>query len=200
MSKRACDSLEIGHDTDLLKILKDSVTGQINASATDLKQIFDKEILADLREYFSFAGMHGEIVDKSNAEIAFYVAAQKKGGRSATSASHHYCGTVGAIQHGAGSTATVTQTIGNDDAAKITAALEKILQEIRQSPGLDPRTRTQSEMVELVQSGEAIVRADAPNRFKISGLIAGLKNVVENVPKAKDACDIIVASAQTLLS
>ena len=196
-ARRTCDSLGVDSDSDVSKFLKDSVAHQIDSSVPELKVIFDREIVTDKQQHFAFQDMCAVIIAKSNAEIALYAASLKKRSQENISTNNNYYGPVGAVLHGQASTAVVTQHIGSAESEKITAALAEILNEIRQAGNVD--ARTQGEMVELVQGGEEIIRAEKPNRFKISGFIAGLKNVVEIVPKAKEASEIIIAAVQALL-
>jgi hypothetical protein len=105
-------------------------------------------------------------------------------------------GSIGIVQTGAGSTATLQQQVSGGDASNLIDALEKLLSALAADKGVAAEVR--AALQDSIQNATAELKQASPDKTRLADWLVLLASTVQAIASAQPAYEAVRSAAQTL--
>lgn len=105
-------------------------------------------------------------------------------------------GNIGALQTGAGATATVAMNVREGDRAALLAAIEQLGAALQSAQQLNHEQ--QRHALDIIEQLKAVAQEEAPKPALLRGLLVGLGYTVQTIAAVRPAWDLVRSAAQPL--
>ncbi|WP_156226487.1 hypothetical protein, partial [Herbaspirillum chlorophenolicum] len=188
---RALSAISFEDASVVQELLRTSTSTRIAIHADCLRQIYEQRIPGRLHQSLPYDTAISEILATNSVEMELGLMRKKKEASTTTEYKNVFNAPIGVFQQADYAKAVVLHTVASSDISRIEAALNTLLEGIRESKEIHDDTR--QVLNETLEEGTSLIRAEKPNKYKISSLIIAVKDAAETVPKVKDAAVIVMA-------
>lgn len=135
----------------------------------------------------SLTDAYSATLKKHDVEIDLYVdsLSETAGGASTMTQNYNFYGAVGSVQTGAHATANVVQSLGADDRASLTSAIQQVRDALTQASPLGEQQR--KELLEVADECSTQISSDSPNNTKLLTMFNLLGTAIQSIASAQPA-------------
>lgn len=191
---RALEAKGVALSTEIGGDIKTTLASMLAEHSEDLSQQREdaQNLMRGSRTLTSIEDLTRAAKDRVNSEIDFAVLKQSSRTDEGAAKVNVYQG-YGIVQTGAGSTASMTVSIGTEERREIELALTAVEESLQRLGGEGESERAQA--VELISDVRGELERDEPNGLRIRGALQGLATTVQSIAAAPEAYQLLKGAA-----